>query len=143
MPEGCKLCRELEEGDMVVYRDDYCFCIFAKWPIKEGHLMVLPVRHVGDVSDLTEKESKAMFGCIGLFQKVLPELYGAHAMVIQNPVQKRTEEHLHYHILPSTGGIRDLFTNFEKTPYRVDVPREEMGRTAEHIRSALGKYLKD
>jgi len=133
MVEDCNLCRELRKGRHIVYKDDYCFAIVAKWPIKRGHIMVLPARHVSDVSDLSEKEAKSMFKAISLFQKAFPKLYGKDAIVIQNPVERRTEAHIHYHILPTSAGIRGLFSKFEGTPYREDASQEDMDKMAEEI----------
>ncbi len=141
MVEDCNLCREFTRGAHVVYKDNFCFCIVSKWPIKKGHIMVLPIRHLKDVSELSENEAKSMFSAISLFQRLFPKLYGKDAIVIQNPVERRTEVHIHYHILPSIGGIRGLFSKFEGTPYREDVPEEEMVRMAEEIRIALKKGL--
>jgi diadenosine tetraphosphate (Ap4A) HIT family hydrolase len=58
-------------------------------------------------------------------------------MIIQNPVERRTEIHLHYHILPASAGIRGLFSKFEGTPYREDAPEEEMDKMADEIRGTL------
>jgi len=133
----CPLCKELKNGRHVVYKDEYCFAIVAKWPVKRGHIMVLPIRHVKDSSDLSGKEAKALFEAISLFQKIYPKLYGKDAIVIQNPEERRTEAHIHYHILPSAGGLRGLFSKFEGTPFREEAPEREMDDMAEELRKAL------
>jgi len=136
----CTLCRELKEGKCVVYKDKYCFCAVAKWPIKKGHILVMPIRHVTDVSDLDGEESKAIFQAIGLLQKVLPKIYKIDAIVIQNPMEWRTEGHIHFHVLPSAGAIRHLFSKYEGTPFRADVPDEEMDKMAEEVIEAIDSF---
>jgi diadenosine tetraphosphate (Ap4A) HIT family hydrolase len=138
MGEICALCKELENDALIMYKDDYCFGVVAKWPLKKGHILVVPLRHLSDVSQLSEKESKAIFQFIGNLQKALPKLYGRDVIVIQNPNHKRTEGHIHFHVLPSIGGIRDLFSKYEGVPNRKESSYEDMAKMAEEIRVEIG-----
>lgn len=140
MREKCALCRELKERKYVVYKDKYCFCIVAKWPIKRGHLLVIPIRHVTDVSDLKKEESGAIFQAIGLLQKILPKIYKIDAIVVQNPMEWRTEGHIHFHILPSIGAVRHLFSKYEGTPFMSEVPDEAMEKIAKVVIKAIESF---
>ena len=53
---GCVFCaaREGEEdGERILRRDEHAFVTLAKYPYNPGHLLVLPVRHVGELEELT------------------------------------------------------------------------------------------
>jgi ATP adenylyltransferase len=58
-PEGCVFC-DLLDGEAgeerILERTDLAFVTLAKYPYNPGHLLVLPVRHTGDLEDLSSEE---------------------------------------------------------------------------------------
>ncbi len=38
-------------------RDDLAYVVLNRFPYNPGHLLVVPLRHVGDVEDLTPDEN--------------------------------------------------------------------------------------
>ena len=57
---GCVFCAALkgeEDGERILRRDEHAFVTLAKYPYNPGHLLVLPVRHVGELEELTVEES--------------------------------------------------------------------------------------
>src|SRR5437764_13048509 len=58
-PDGCVFCALLsgKSGEeRILGRSDAAFVALAKYPYNPGHLLVLPVRHTGDLEDLSEVE---------------------------------------------------------------------------------------
>ena len=59
-PDGCPLCAkpasEDDRASLVVYRGEHCCVILNLYPYNPGHLMVIPYRHVGDLTELTDAE---------------------------------------------------------------------------------------
>ncbi|MCF6157398.1 MAG: HIT domain-containing protein [wastewater metagenome] len=57
---GCFLCTAVQnnqdEKNLIIYRGKECFCILNKYPYNNGHLMIVPHKHKGDISDLTDDE---------------------------------------------------------------------------------------
>jgi len=53
---ACVLCKVIEDGTYVVWRDDQVAVILNAFPYTSGHVMVLPVRHVGEVEDIAREE---------------------------------------------------------------------------------------
>src|SRR5687767_11025073 len=55
---GCVFCGATEadsdEDALVVYRGSAAFVLLNKYPYASGHLMVAPVRHVGDFAELAD-----------------------------------------------------------------------------------------
>jgi ATP adenylyltransferase len=61
--EGCVFCALLgedAEGSRVLGRDELAFVTLAKYPYNPGHLLILPVRHVGELEELTDAEHAAI-----------------------------------------------------------------------------------
>ncbi|MDR2727096.1 MAG: HIT domain-containing protein, partial [Deltaproteobacteria bacterium] len=59
-PDTCILClSEHGEDDaqrLVLYRGRKAFVIMNKFPYTNGHLMVAPLRHVADLTELDQEE---------------------------------------------------------------------------------------
>ena len=60
-PDGCVLCAKVESGDEraahVVARGEHVFAVLNLYPYNNGHLMVVPYRHVAELEELTADES--------------------------------------------------------------------------------------
>ena len=57
---GCVFCAILQdEGseERILARSDLAFVTQAKYPYNPGHLLILPVRHIADVEELTADEN--------------------------------------------------------------------------------------
>src|SRR5439155_10084732 len=57
---GCVFCRALEgeeEESLVVHRGERAFVLLNKFPYASGHLMVAPLRHVGEYAELRDDEA--------------------------------------------------------------------------------------
>jgi ATP adenylyltransferase len=56
----CFLCRSAssssDEANLVLHRDDTCMAVLNRYPYNTGHLMVCPLRHVGEIEALTSQE---------------------------------------------------------------------------------------
>ena len=64
-PDGCVLClpehTDEDAQRLVLYRGRRAFAIMNKFPYSNGHLMVAPLRHVADLTDLNTEESTEIF----------------------------------------------------------------------------------
>jgi ATP adenylyltransferase len=64
--DACVFCRILASGladdeTYVLWRGELTFAILNLYPYTSGHLMVLPLRHVADLDDLTDDEADELF----------------------------------------------------------------------------------
>ena len=58
--EGCPFCAipgHPDDESLIVARGEATYAVLNLHPYNPGHLMVLPYRHVADLTDLTEAES--------------------------------------------------------------------------------------
>lgn len=58
--EECFLCRSAsspdDEANLVLHRDERCMAVLNRYPYNTGHVMVSPLRHVGEIDALTREE---------------------------------------------------------------------------------------
>ena len=56
-PAGCVFCKCLSGyNEYVIYEGKASFVMINRYPYVNGHLMIIPVRHIGKIEDLTQKE---------------------------------------------------------------------------------------
>jgi len=128
---NCVLCDSLAiEKDRVIYQDDRIFILVNSEPLKDGHIMILPVRHAEQLSDLSPEESQSFLQAIDKCMLAVTEAYGETPMCLINGWQFRTQAHLHAHVLPSKNNLRGLYSAAEGLEERKRVDRTVLNKTA-------------
>lgn len=117
--EKCLFCRLLkarsDRKNLIVTRTDLSFSILNAYPYNNGHVMVAPLRHVADISDLKEQEALDLFNLLleskAILAKVLkPQGYNV-GINLGKISGAGVDKHLHIHIVPRWLGD----TNFMPT----------------------------
>lgn len=112
-PEGCVFCGVLDgtgdpDGARILYRDDLAWVTLAKYPYNPGHLLVLPVRHTGDLEDLTSEENAAIARLLQRGVRALQDEAGPQGFNIGLNLGRIAgaglPEHLHWHVVPRWSG---------------------------------------
>jgi len=110
------------------YKEDYIaenelvFAVYDKFPVNEGHILVIPKRHFANYFDATREEITAIFELTKECRKILEDKYnpdGYNIGVNVNYAGGQTIMHLHQHIIPRyegdvdnpRGGLRKLKPN--------------------------------
>ncbi len=111
-PEGCVLCAMPDENDdqkrYILHRGKTCYIILNLFPYNNGHLMVVPFRHISDYSaltpdELTESSDFTKKAIIALKEAFDPA--GFNIGVNQGSVAGAgIDEHLHIHVVPRWSG---------------------------------------
>ena len=109
---GCIFCLFPKENDdekyLIVYRSPLSFVILNKFPYNNGHLMVVPYQHTGDVLELSEEVMIDLQRTIRKSVQVLRNVMQPHAMNIGMNLGRSAgagiDAHLHYHIVPRWDG---------------------------------------
>ena len=72
--EGCVLCRDSLRGkELVVCEGKNCFVTVNRYPYTNGHLMIVPYRHLCTLTDLLPEERLELFALMDLSVRVLTE----------------------------------------------------------------------
>lgn len=111
-PQGCIFCVFPKEGRdrerLILARSAHAFVILNKFPYNNGHLMVVPNRHVADLAELPDEEfvdvQRALRTSIG----VIREVYGPDALNVGMNLGRAAgagiADHLHWHAVPRWAG---------------------------------------
>ena len=106
-------------GSGVIWRDEYSFVTLNAFPYGSGHLLVLPRRHVGGVSDLSDDEYDSFARTIRHAVGALERAYGADGMNIGMNLGQAAgagiPKHLHAHALPRWSGDTNFMTAIGET----------------------------
>src|SRR4030065_1457076 len=109
------------------------------YPYNNGHLMIVPNRHVGSLEQITTEESHELMDEILLVEKVLQKIYSPQGFNIGANLGRAggagIEDHIHFHIVPRWNGD----TNFMPIINDVKVISEAMEDTFRKLKASLEK----
>jgi ATP adenylyltransferase len=113
----CFLCRAAAEytdvksahrQNLIIARTNQVVCLLNRFPYNNGHLMVAPLRHVADLSDLTDAEHLAAMHMLGDYTRILGEKICAEGFNVGLNLGKvggaGVPGHLHWHLVPRWPG---------------------------------------
>lgn len=106
----CDLPKEKNDPkNLIVFRAKNCFVILNKYPYNNGHVMVVPYLHTGDILELDDDILLDMQQTIRKTVQVMRNVMNPHAMNIGMNLGRIAgagiDAHLHYHIVPRWDGI--------------------------------------
>ncbi|MCH5276217.1 MAG: HIT domain-containing protein [Desulfovibrionaceae bacterium] len=114
-PDSCVLCvpetpdrPEWDAEHLVVYRGHLVFVMLNRYPYASGHLMVIPYRHVTDITELTPEESGELLSVTQLACRVLREASRPQGINIGINLGEAAgagiRDHMHLHVVPRWNG---------------------------------------
>jgi ATP adenylyltransferase len=108
--DGCVFCSIADgaEDDRVLARGVLGYVVLNKFPYNPGHLMVVPKRHVGELTELTAEESAELQVLLGRSHRALTGAGDPHGfnigMNLGRVAGAGIPDHLHWHLIPRWGG---------------------------------------
>ncbi len=110
--DGCLFCKIPEEhkdpDNNLLHRGKSAFVMLNKYPYTNGHLMVIPYRHIASYSDLTVEEHIELGQLIARCCENLTTTAHPHGfnvgMNLGLVAGAGIADHLHYHIVPRWSG---------------------------------------
>jgi ATP adenylyltransferase len=134
----CKYPKEAkDEENLILFRGKCNFIILNAFPYNSGHLMVAPYRHVGNLEDLTDAESKEHFELTRLSIKLLKNVFKPSGfntgMNLGKTAGAGVADHLHTHIVPRWQGD----SNFMPVISDTKVLPESLPMTYKRLKDAL------
>jgi ATP adenylyltransferase len=107
-PFAALLAANDDETNLILHRGLRCFVILNNSPYNPGHLMVLPNREVGELSELTSDERAELMDLLVLCQRVLQQVMSPAGFNVGLNLGKAAgagiPTHLHFHIVPRWDG---------------------------------------
>lgn len=129
--EGCIFCNAAskvvnELDNLVVHKNTLTFTLLNLYPYNNGHLMIVPFRHIGDFSELSTDEGSQVIAELQLAQRALIEISKPQGFNVGANLGRVSgagiDEHIHFHLVPRWSGD----TNFMPVLGEVKVISQEI-----------------
>jgi ATP adenylyltransferase len=133
---ACIFCNLSEpgRGDLVLVRGRVSFVILNLYPYNNGHLMVVPARHVANLASLTADEQAELIRLTRHAEIALTEAYSPQGINVGINLGRSAGagvlDHLHVHVVPRWNGD----TNFMTVVGDVRVLPEDLATSAKRLR---------
>ena len=134
---GCVFCNALtspEAERLLLHRGATCFVILHLFPYNNGHLMVIPNRHIPSLTAASPEELRELMDLTRTCEIALTEAYAPHGLNmginLGQPAGAGVLDHIHMHVVPRWNGD----TNFMTVVGRTRVLAEELPDTAGRLR---------
>ena len=147
-PPGCVFCTadtgtDPGQAALVVHRGATCFVILNLFPYNNGHLMVVPGRHIATLAEATPDELHEMMLHTQRAEMVLRTAYQPHGINVGINIGRAAgagvADHLHIHLVPRWNGD----TNFMTAIGNTRVLPEDLQSTAAKLRPIFERLHKD
>ncbi len=138
-PDGCVLCAKQSDDDReahVVARGEHAFAVLNLYPYNNGHVMVVPYRHIADLTDLTTAESDECQRMLERGIRAARAVMGPGGFNVGLNLGEAAGAgiagHLHWHLVPRWQGD----TNFMPVLADVRVMPQHLDTTWQLLRDA-------
>ena len=118
--DGCVFCAIAGSGapspdNGMVFRGDLTFAVLNAYPYASGHLLVLPLRHVSDLEELTGEETAELWATTLAAHRAVAVAYGPDGVNIGANLGRAAgagiPRHLHLHVVPRWSGDTNFMTS--------------------------------
>lgn len=135
---GCIFCdkphQQRDVENHLLWRGTTAFVVLNRYPYNNGHLMVVPYRHVASLTDLTAAQRTDLFEltatCEGILRRVLHPSGFNIGLNLGAAAGAGIAEHLHIHIVPRWAGD----TNYMTVVGEIRVIPQELDQTYQLLR---------
>lgn len=113
---GCIFCTkpasDEDEENLIVHRAEGAFTMMNKFPYNNGHLLIIPYRHVPDICHLDPNENSLLIQEVCRALQVIREVMKPDGFNIGvnlgSVAGAGIEEHVHYHVVPRWNGDTNM-----------------------------------
>jgi ATP adenylyltransferase len=139
----CVFCTEPDESkdekNYILYRAKRCYVIMNIFPYNNGHLMVIPYKHVEDLESLPDTTIREMMvvtkDCCRILRETMNPQGFNIGLNVGDAAGAGIKEHLHFHIVPRWHGD----TNFMSVLDEVRVMPQHLRETYDLLRPKFKK----
>ncbi len=143
--KGCIFCTRIKQTtdreNLILARGEFCFVIMNRYPYNNGHLMVVPLRHVDDLTRLDAHESQDLMRWLQISIRALgralqPQGYNV-GVNLGKVAGAGVDDHLHFHIVPRW----DADTNFMPVISDTKIVSEGLFATFDKLKKAFVELI--
>jgi len=120
-------------NNLLVHKSINTFVVMNLYPYNNGHLMIVPKRHLGSIESLTAEESHELMDELILAEKVLQKIFSPQGFNIGANLGRAggagIAEHIHFHIVPRWNGD----SNFMPVIGEVKVISQDLAETKKKL----------
>jgi ATP adenylyltransferase len=131
-----------DENSLLIYKNELCYVMLNLYPYNSGHLLIIPYRHLSDISGLSDNEMKEMMSMVQLSIKALDIAMKPHGYNFGANLGKAAgagiDSHLHFHIVPRWNG--DI--NFMPVVGEVKIISQDLLATKKNLINAFEQLLR-
>ena len=130
-----------DNNSLVVFKGTDAFVVLNLFPYNNGHLMIVPNRHISKLTELTAEENSEIMYLVQKSSEALNIVMSPHGFNMGANIGKAAgagiDTHLHFHIVPRWNGD----TNFMPTLGKVKVISQDLLRTKKDLIEAYSKLI--
>ena len=127
-PKGCVFCGCAKKKEsletLTLVKTKHSMVVMNKYPYNNGHLLVIPRRHCGEINRLTSEEYTDLMNLLRKAMSVLGKVYGCEGMNVGMNhgavAGAGIPAHLHWHIIPRWFGDVNFFPLIAETKVVVE-----------------------
>lgn len=142
---GCVFCdgSDPSRQDLILVRSRLCYVLLNLYPYNNGHLMVVPFRHVATLASSTPDELTELMRLTRHAEIALSEAYKPQGLNVGinlgQPAGAGIADHLHIHLVPRWTGD----TSFISVVGNTRVLPEDLGSTASRLRPIFERLARE
>jgi len=142
--EGCVFCKEsVRDERYVLLEGKTAFVMLNAYPYTNGHLMIIPFRHLGSLEDLLPEERIEIFALMDISVRVLKEAMNPDGFNIGINLGRAAgagiDDHIHVHVVPRWSGD----TNFMSVVGDIRVIPDDILKCCEQLKCDFKKYRRE
>ncbi len=119
--KGCIFCHLDQPGrdELVLVRGRVAYVILNLYPYNNGHLMVVPNRHIASLALMTDEEQREVMRLTCNAEVALAEAYAPQGLNVGinvgRPAGAGVVDHVHVHVVPRWNGDTNFMTAIGNT----------------------------
>jgi diadenosine tetraphosphate (Ap4A) HIT family hydrolase len=115
----CVFCEALKDRRRIIGENERAFSIYDRYPVQDGHALIMPKRHVTSFFELDQSEINDMFALAKEIKTIIDHDHhpdGYNLGINDGICSGQTVMHVHLHLIPRhqgdvpdpTGGVRGV-----------------------------------
>jgi diadenosine tetraphosphate (Ap4A) HIT family hydrolase len=124
MHTNCPFCNPTTDR-VILLESEFAFAIFDKYPVNEGHALIIPKKHLANYFDLPMAEQTACWALVNQVKEIVAKQYnpaGFNVGINVGETAGQTVHHVHIHLIPRyegdvedpRGGVRGVIPSKQK-----------------------------